>query len=120
LGHLSRNTLRVGVLDVVENVGDVFAVSSVGGAVTTVSLGPGGGSLGSLASTTVSGATSGACAFILALVLVGGINTRCLQGFSKARMIVDLSLLQGELIEVGFRLDRAFAGALTATISLRN
>jgi hypothetical protein len=62
------------VLDAVWKVGDVVGVLSVGGDVTMVSLDADGGSWSSLACT-LSEATAGACSFILALVLVGGMYT---------------------------------------------
>lgn len=71
-GHLSRNTLRVGVFEfAAEKVGDVFGVVTTGGAVTMVSLGAAGGSAASLA-LVVARMLAGAASFILALDLVGG------------------------------------------------
>lgn len=45
-GHLSRSTLRFGVFELAWNVGEVLGVVSVVGAVTMVSLGADGGSIG--------------------------------------------------------------------------
>jgi hypothetical protein len=62
-------------LEPASNVGEVLGVVSTLGAVTMVSLGAGAGSIGSLALVSVTvGVLVGASSFILALVLVGGIN----------------------------------------------
>jgi hypothetical protein len=72
-GHFSRNTLRDGVLEFASNVGEVFGVESMLGAVTIVSFGAEGSSTGSLALVVVTAEVlvCGA-SFILALDLVGG------------------------------------------------
>ena len=58
------------------NVGEVLGVVSTLGAVTMVSLGAGAGSIGSLALVSVTvGVVVDASSFILALILVGGINS---------------------------------------------
>jgi hypothetical protein len=62
-------------LDAVWKVGDVVGVLSMGGAVTMVSLDADGGSWSSLACTLSEATAAGACSFILALVLVGGMYT---------------------------------------------
>lgn len=77
-GHFSRSILRDGVLEVDWNVGDVFGVVSMVGAVTTVSLGTGGGWVDSAAwfeAEVVAEVVAGASSFILALDLVGGMYT---------------------------------------------
>jgi hypothetical protein len=61
------------------NVGEVVGVVSMLGADTMVSLGAGAGSIGSLALVSVTvGVVVDATSFILALVLVGGINLMAL------------------------------------------
>jgi hypothetical protein len=85
-GHFSRNTLRDGVLEFASNVGEVFGVESMLGAVTIVSFGAEGGSTGSLALVVVTAEVLvDATSFILALDLVGGMYLEVWYlGFRKA------------------------------------
>ena len=109
------------------NVGEVVGVVSTLGAVTMVSLGAGAGSIGSLALVSVTvKVVVGAASFILALVLVGGINLKvlnCVQiGSGQAEILLFCAILACGPIQLNVRggsLGGASIIALTAAKSDR-